>query len=91
MGVSCSPDLANLYGCYFEERTNIHSHPNVPFYGRFINDYIGLVYVLDVKDAMAFFADTIIFDNCTIEWLASDSYMTFLDMTLFFDKDKILQ
>jgi len=39
---------------------------------------------------MAFFANIIIFDNCTIEWSASDSYMTFLDMTLFFDKDKIL-
>ena len=91
MGVSCSPDLANLYRCYFEERVNIYSHPNVPFYERFINDCIGLVYALDEKDTISFFSNTIKFDNCTIEWSASDSYMTFLDMTLFFDKDKILQ
>jgi len=91
MGVSCSPDLANLYGCFFEERANIHSHPNVPFYGRFIDDCIGLVYALDEEDAKTFFSNTIVFDNCTIEWSASDSYMTFLDMTLYFDKDKVLQ
>ena len=33
----------------------------------------------------------IIFDSYTIYWSASDSYITFLDMTLFFDKNKLLQ
>jgi len=33
----------------------------------------------------------VIFDNYIIEWSASDIYIIFLDITLFFDKDKLLQ
>ena len=43
MGVSDSPDLANLYGCHFENECGILHHPQVVFYGHYIDDYIGLV------------------------------------------------
>ena len=91
MGVASSPDLANLYGCFFENRAGIHSHPDVPFYRRYIDDCLGLVYAKDKLSAKCLLENSIVFDNCTIEWSASDSYMTFLDMMLFFDKNKTLQ
>ena len=91
MGVASSPDLANLYGCFFEDKANIHSHPDIPFYGRYIDDCLGLVYAKDELSAKRLLENLITFDNCIIEWSASDSYMTFLDMTLFFDKNKTLQ
>jgi len=91
MGVASSPDLANLYGCFFEDRVGIHSHPDIPFYRRYIDDCLSLVYAKDELSAKHLLENSIVFDNCTIEWSASDSYMTFLDMILFFDKDKTLQ
>ena len=91
MGVASSPDLTNLYGCFFEDRAGIHSHPDISFYKRYIDDCLSLVYAKDELSAKCLLENLIIFDNCTIEWLASDSYMTFLDMTLFFDKNKTLQ
>jgi len=90
MGVASSPNLANLYSYFFEDRVGIHSHPDVFFYGRYIDDYLGLVYAKDELSAKRLLENSIVFDNCTIEWSVSDSYMTFLDMTLFFDKDKTL-
>ena len=90
MGVASSPDLANLYGCFFEDRAGVHSHPDIPFYGRYIDDCLGLVYAKNELSTKRLLENLIIFDNYTIEWSASDSYMTFLDMTLFFDKDKSL-
>ena len=90
MEVASSPDLANLYGCFFEDKAGIHSHPDVPFYGRYIDDCLSLVYAKDELNAKHLLENLIIFDNCIIEWSVSDSYMTFLDMTLFFDKNKTL-
>ena len=91
MGVASSPDLANLYGCFFEDRVGIHLHPDIPFYRKYIDDCLSLVYAKDKLSAKHLLENSIVFDNCTIEWSASDSYMIFLDMTLFFDKNKTLQ
>ena len=91
MGVASSPDLANLYSCFFENRAGIYSHPDVPFYGRYIDNCLSLVYAKDELSAKRLLENLIIFNNCTIEWSASDSYMTCLDMMLFFDKNKTLQ
>jgi len=91
MGVVSSLDLANLYGCFFKDRAGVHLHPDIPFYGRYIDDCFGLVYAKDELSAKCLLENLIIFNNCTIEWSASDSYMTFLDMTLFFDKNKTPQ
>jgi len=90
MGVASSPDLANLYGCFFEDRVGIYLHSDIPFYRRYIDNCLGLVYAKDELSAKHLLENLITFDNCTIEWLASDSYMIFLDMMLFFDKDKSL-
>ena len=44
MGVADSPDLACLWGAHFEQLSNILQHPQVPFYGRYIDDCLALVY-----------------------------------------------
>jgi hypothetical protein len=87
MGVADSPDLANLFGFHFEEQANILHHPQVVFYGRYIDDCIGLVYAESAHEAQAVFSSTIIFDNCVIEWAVSDNQCQFLDATIFKNKD----
>lgn len=91
MGVSDSPDLANLYGAYFEMNVcKIHNHPDVPFYGRFIDDCLAIVYATSETAAINI-AKTVQFDGCTIEWEASESFANFLDMTIYKDENLSLQ
>jgi hypothetical protein len=44
MGVADSPDLSNLFAAYFENKSIIPTHKDVIFYGRYIDDCIGIVY-----------------------------------------------
>jgi len=90
MGVSDSPDLANLYGVYFEEKVNIMERPDIPFYGRYIDDCIAIVYASSEEDALHKLS-IIKFDNCVIEWSASHWAQPFLDMKLFIDENNNLQ
>jgi hypothetical protein len=66
MGVADSPDLANLYGYYFEKRTNVLDHPDIFFYGRYINDCVAIVYAESEKQAVRTLSQLIQFDGCTI-------------------------
>jgi hypothetical protein len=90
MGVADSPDLANLYGWYFESRCGILDDPNVPFYGRYIDDCMAIVYAFSEAEALQRLA-CVKFHDCVIEWQASDSFQTFLDMTLYRDDRGTLQ
>jgi hypothetical protein len=90
MGVADSPDLANLYGWFFERQSQILSHPLVPFYGRFIDDIIGIVYASSETEALTIMS-IIKFNGCVIEWSASNHYTPFLDMTIYRDSDNLLQ
>lgn len=91
MGVADSPDLANLYGYYFERRCKIMNNVNIPFYGRYIDDCLAIVYASSENEARDYIANKVKFDNCTIEWNVSDNHQTFLDMTLYFDHHRRLQ
>jgi hypothetical protein len=91
MGVADSPDLANLYGYYFENKAKILEHPNIFYYGRYIDDCLAIVYAESVESALELLTSTIKFDNCVIEWSASDSFQHFLDMTLYKDQYNKLQ
>lgn len=86
MGVADSPDLANLYGCWFEENCDIINHPLVPYYGRYIDDCLALVYASSEKEALTILSDKVKFDGCTIEWNASAYAQPFLDMLLYRDE-----
>lgn len=91
MGVADSPDLANLYGWFFEERCRIQQHPSVAFYGRYIDDCVAIVYAESEREACSLLERNVKFDNCTIEWSASAYAQPFLDMTLYRDSDGSLQ
>jgi len=53
MGVSDSPDLANLSGWSFERNAQIMSHPLIPYYYRwFIDDICAIVYAPSGMEAL---------------------------------------
>lgn len=85
MGVADSPDLANLYGWKFERECKITDHPLIPFYGRYIDDCLAIVYASSKTEALHHLA-AVKFDDCEIEWDASDQFQHFLDMTLYRDE-----
>ena len=91
MGVASSPDLANLYGAYFEQKAGILDCPDIHFYGRYIDDCLAIVYAQSELEAVTLLQDKIQLDNCVITWDASDSHQPFLDMTLYKDEDNTLQ
>ncbi|KAJ3518299.1 hypothetical protein NM688_g9457 [Phlebia brevispora] len=86
MGIACSPDLANLYGAHFEEKVfedplmNYH----IPFYGRYLDDVLAIVYAPDRASALAL-AHKIKFDDVEIEWNVSEWNTPFLDMFVYLD------
>ncbi len=91
MGVADSPDLANLYGYYFEARAGVLDDPSIAFYGRYIDDCLAIVYAESEQHAKDILTDKIRFDNCVITWDSSDSSAPFLDMLLYKDIDNTLQ
>jgi hypothetical protein len=90
MGVAAAPDLANLYGWYFERQLNIRKDPLIPFYGRYIDDCLAIVYAYSEAEALHI-VSKVKFDGCTIEWSASPFSQVFLDMRIYVDKDLNLQ
>ncbi len=90
MGVADSPDLANLYGWFFERKLNVMENPQIPFYGRYIDDVFGLVYASSEQQALQIMSH-IKFDGCVIEWNVSDQFQPFLDMTVYKDEFNSVQ
>jgi hypothetical protein len=90
MGVADSPDLANLFGWFFERQVKILDHPLVPFYGRFIDDIFGIVYASSEVEAVQIM-NVVKFSGCVIEWGASDQFLPFLDMTIYRDANNCVQ
>ena len=91
MGVADSPDLANLYGYYFEWLAKILEHPNIFFYGRYIDDCLAIVYAESETAAVNLLRNLVQFENCVITWDCSDSHAPFLDMMLYKDANNTLQ
>lgn len=91
MGVADSPDLANLYGWHFEKKAGVLEQPQIPFYGRYIDDCLAIVYASNEQEAVAVMDGMVRFDNCVIEWSASDLFQPFLDMMLYRDDKGTLQ
>ena len=97
MGVACSPDIANLYGNWFE-RDWIHQAQCVAFYHRYIDDIFAIVYIddwdpeyLGERDARSYMSETICFDGCTIDWEPPTDALAFLDLWIYIDGDRTLQ
>jgi hypothetical protein len=91
MGVADSPDLANLYGYHFEKLSGIQTDPKIPFYGRYIDDCLAIVYASSEHEALQYLSNKIHFDECVIEWNVSFWSQPFLDMSLYKDQFGKLQ
>jgi hypothetical protein len=89
MGVADSPDLSNLFGAHFEQRSKILDHPQVAFYGRYIDDVFSIIYAESADEARELLSKNIVFDSCVIEWAVSDSECQFLDATIFQINNKL--
>jgi hypothetical protein len=90
MGITNSPDLANLYSWYFKRDINIMNNPKIPFYGHFTDNCFALVYANSEEEALANI-HKVKFDDYRIEWNVSDHYQVFLDMMLYIDQFNELQ
>ena len=90
MGVADSPDLANLYGWFCERRDNVLSHPSIAFYGRYIDDCIGIVYATTEQEALHIMQSTVRIDDCVLTWDVG-KFQPFLDMMLYIDINNRLQ
>jgi hypothetical protein len=91
MGVADSPDLANLYGWFFERSSGILDDPNIPFYGRFIDDCLAIVYAINEAEALHMVKTKIVIEDCVIDWNVSGTHQPFLDMMLYCDEEGRLQ
>ena len=90
IGISSSPTLANLLGWYYERKVNILNHPNIIFYGRYIDDCLTIVHAASEEDALHIVSKVII-SSCTIEWNCSLKSQPFLDILINKDEDNELQ
>ena len=90
MGVSSSPTLANLFGWFFERECKILEHPNIIFYGRYIDDCLAIVYADSEVEALSI-VNKVKISTCTIEWNSDQASQPFLDMLLFKDEFNQLQ
>ena len=91
MGVADSPDLANLFGYYYERKAGVLDHPDIFYYGRYIDDCLAIVYAEDNQSAINLLKSLIQFDSCVIEWANPGSSQPFLDMLLYQDGHNDLQ
>jgi hypothetical protein len=90
MGISDSSDLAILYGWFFKQQVKILNHLSIPFYRHFINNIFGIVYTSSEVEVVQIIS-VVKFDGCVIEWGASDKFLPFLDMTIYYDADNCVQ
>ena len=86
MGIACSPQLANLYGAKFENVIMEEQimKDRVPFYGRYLDDVLAIVYAESSDEALAI-AKRIEFKDVEVEWSASEWHTPFLDMFVYID------
>jgi hypothetical protein len=83
MGVACSPDMANLYGSFFENSL-IPEIEGIIFYCRYIDDVFAIVEAPSLNVALNRM-QRLQFDSCEITWSGSDLTCIFLDLFIYID------
>jgi hypothetical protein len=92
MGVACSPDIANLWGAYFEDH-HIKTDPiwqrQVPFYQRFIDNMFMIAYANSTEEALGI-AQRLCLDDpdsgcIKLTWEVYEYNILFLDMFVYID------
>ena len=87
MGIACSPDLANLYGSYFENQilaSNVELKQRLAFFGRYLDDVLGIVYA-DSRAEASRLAALIQYEDVELTWSVSEYNTPFLDMFVYLD------
>jgi hypothetical protein len=92
MGVACSPDIANLWGAYFEDlcfQNDPILRERVAFYRRFIDDIFMVVYADNAAEALQIAQrlslDDPGCDDIKLTWEVSEYHLAFLDMMVYID------
>lgn len=75
---------------FFERKVKIQEHLLVPFYGRYIDDCLTIVYASSEAEALMIMKQ-IKFDGCEIIWDTLAHHQPFLDMMLYTDQSGKLQ
>ena len=97
MGVTCSPDIANLYGNWYKKQW-IHQAQCIAYYCRYIDDIFAIVYTdhwdeayMGPRNACDYMNETIAYEGCTIDWGAPARGLAFLDLWVYIDLDSSIQ
>jgi hypothetical protein len=86
MGVADSPDLANLYGYFYEKQCFRQPADEIAFYKRYIDDIFSIVIGPETADlALKLISEKVTIEGCKITWVASDLNAVFLDMFVYRD------
>ena len=76
-------DMVHAYGAYFESLFS--EDPHIPFFGRFIDDCLAIVYADTAEEALQLVTTRVQYDDCRLTWEASEWSAPFLDMHLYVD------
>ncbi|KAJ3531724.1 hypothetical protein NMY22_g8030 [Coprinellus aureogranulatus] len=87
---SARSDL-NVYPTWYKAGTECEKHPNIAFYGRYIDDCLALVYGESEASVLEYMSKAVVIDECQIEWNVSEQFEPFLDMLLYKDNANRLQ
>jgi hypothetical protein len=86
MGVADSPDIANLYGAWFEIiQGQVMNQPRVIYYKRYIDDIFAIIMADSEQEALDFVSKMVNFVGCKITWDVSRTVCPFLDVLVFKD------
>ncbi|KAG8684899.1 hypothetical protein FRC09_015076 [Ceratobasidium sp. 395] len=87
MGMHHAPDLANLYGSYYENPV-IPTIPGLLYYGRYIDDVIFIIKAATAREAVEK-AQVLKIGTCRIAWEPASTYGVFLDIRLWVENGRI--
>ncbi|QRV88240.1 Reverse transcriptase [Ceratobasidium sp. AG-Ba] len=87
MGMHHAPDLANLYGSYYENDI-IPTIPGLLYYGRYIDDVIFIIKAASAREAVEK-AQALKIGVCRIAWEPAKDYGIFLDVRLWVEGGRI--
>ncbi|KEP45355.1 reverse transcriptase, partial [Rhizoctonia solani 123E] len=82
MGVAHAPDMANLYGSYYENQIIPTLGKNILYYGRYIDDVFFVVRAPNAEDALKL-CQNLVIEGVKIVWEPPKQYGVFLDVRLW--------
>ncbi|KEP44869.1 reverse transcriptase [Rhizoctonia solani 123E] len=88
MGVAHAPDMANLYGSYYENKIIPALGSDILYYGRYIDDVFFIVHANNADSALKL-CQNLVIDGVNIIWEPAKQYGVFLDVRLWIGENSI--